>query len=200
MDEYSAATDEELWNQAIGHDGGAFGELFLRHNAAVNAHCFRRRGSASLAEELTSVAFLEAWRRRRQVQFHGDSLLPWLIGIANNSIRNSDRARRRYRKLLDKLPAAGIEADETDAVASRVDAEHLMRGLREALEALPRKEQDVLSLCDWDGLSYSEAAVALGIPIGTVRSRLVRARQRIRAAVLSNPGLSSSVITEGQRP
>jgi len=96
--------DSELWRRAAEHDGAAFGELFERHADAIYVHCFRRTASWSSAQELTSVVFLEAWRRRRAVQLHGDCILPWLLAVANNAIRNADRSLRRNKRLLAKLP------------------------------------------------------------------------------------------------
>ena len=177
------ASDEELWARAAANDGGAFGELFERHADAVYTHCFRRTGSWSKAEDLTSVVFVEAWRRRREVRFHGQSALPWLLGVANNATRNMDRSLRRHRRLLAKLPGPGRVPDPSEETIERVDDERAMRRVLGAFKLLNSQDQDVLSLIDWAGLSYSEAAVALAVPVGTVRSRLARARDRLRASV-----------------
>ncbi len=69
-------TDRDLWAAATAGDGEAFGRIFDRHCRAVYNHCFRRTGSWSTAEDLTSVVFLEAWRRHREVELHGDSACP----------------------------------------------------------------------------------------------------------------------------
>jgi len=177
------ASDEELWARAAANDGGAFGELFERHADAVYTHCFRRTGSWSKAEDLTSVVFVEAWRRRREVRFHGQSALPWLLGVANNATRNMDRSLRRQRRLLAKLPGPGEVPDPSEEAIERVDDERAMRRVLGEFKRLNSQDQDVLSLIDWAGLSYSEAAVALALPVGTVRSRLSRARDRLRASV-----------------
>ena len=84
---FDGVSDGDLWSQASAHEGAAFAELFERHSEAVYNHCFRRTGSWSLAEDLTSVAFLHAWRRRNQVKLHGDSILPWLLAVANNATK-----------------------------------------------------------------------------------------------------------------
>ncbi len=133
-----------------------------------------------MAEDLTSAVFLEAWRRRGEVRFSGDSVLPWLLGVANNATRNAQRTLRRHSALLAKLPPPGEEGDIAADAAERVDSERLARHLLCAMAGLRRTEREVLALCDWAGLSYSEAAVALGVPEGTVRSRLSRARQHLR--------------------
>jgi RNA polymerase sigma factor (sigma-70 family) len=179
--DWGSAGDQELWSQAVDeHAGPAFGELFERHADRIYAHCFRRTGSWSMAEDLTSAVFLEAWRKRREVRFSGDSALPWLLAVANNATRNAQRTLRRHRRLLVKLPPAGDEPDIADTAVQRVDQERMVQHLLCAMEGLREPEQEVLALCDWAGLSYAEAAEALGTPEGTVRSRLSRARQHLR--------------------
>src|SRR5215467_3124664 len=179
--DWAAASDQELWSQAANELAGeAFGELFERHADRVYAHCVTRTGSWSMAEDLVSAVFLQAWRRRGEVRFSGDSALPWLLGVANNATRNAQRTLRRYRLLLAKLPPAGEEADIAPDAADRVDQERLAQQLLRAMGGLRQSEREVIALCDWAGLSYAEAAVAMGVPEGTVRSRLSRARERLR--------------------
>ena len=179
--DWASVSDQDLWSHAANEGAGeAFGELFERHADRVYAHCFSRTGSWSMAEDLTSVVFLEAWRRRTEVRFSGDSALPWLLGVANNATRNAQRSLRRHNLLLAKLPPPGEEADIAADAAARVDQERLAQHLLCAMGGLRQAEQEVLALCDWAGLSYAEAAVAMGVPEGTVRSRLFRARQHLR--------------------
>src|SRR5258708_9726055 len=178
---WQLASDQELWSQATSEFAGdAFGELFERYSDRVYAHCFTRTGSWSTAEDLTSAVFLEAWRRRGEIRFSGDSALPWLLRVANNATRNAQRTLRRHAVLLAKLPPPEEEIDIAVDAAARIDQERLARHLLCAMTHLRQAERAVISLCDWAGLSYSEAAVALGVPEGTVRSRLSRARQHLR--------------------
>lgn len=134
-----------------------------------------------MAEDLTSVVFLEAWRKRRQVRLHGDAILPWLLAVANNCLRNAERSRRRYHRLLAKLP----RTEDTPAIdapsSARVDDEVAVQRLLLVLRQLNTEDQEIIALCDWSGLSYEEAATALDIPVGTIKSRLFRARNRLRA-------------------
>lgn len=192
MDQLGASDppDGDLWQQAADGDPSAFGALFERHINAVYTHCFRRTGSWSAAEDLASVVFLEAWRRRREVSLSGDSILPWLLAVSNNVVRNRDRSLRRHRRLLAKLPAAVVSPDPAEEAVSRVDDERAMRRVLEVFSRLLPDEQDVLALCVWAGLSYADAAVALGVPVGTVRSRLSRARDHLRrlAGLEANSG------------
>jgi RNA polymerase sigma factor (sigma-70 family) len=183
---YEALPDEELWARACLHDGDAFGELFERHADAVYNHCFRRTGSWSVAEDLTSVVFLETWRRREHLEFQGESVLPWLLGVANNSIRNANRSIRRYTRLLAKLPDSVTVPDQSDEAIGRVDDERAMRRVLDALEQLTVMHQEVLSVCDWAGLTHEDAGVALGISTATVRSRLFRARARLREVLTAD--------------
>ena len=181
-----ARTDGDLWRCAGDGEAAAFGELFERHAKAVYNHLFRRTGDWSLAEELTSVVFLEAWRRRTAVKIENESALPWLLGVATNVLRNSWRSRRRHRAALERLPRETPMGFSDDADARLDDEEH-MRAMLHRLRGLPRREADVLALCVWAELTYEEAAVALEIPIGTVRSRLSRARGHLRARLADDP-------------
>jgi RNA polymerase sigma factor (sigma-70 family) len=174
-----AAPDSDLWTRAADGDAAAFGALFERHAKAVYNFCFRRTGDWSAAEDLTSVVFLESWRRRRHVRLAGESALPWLLGVATNVVRTRRRAERRHCAALARLPLerGGAFADDVDG---RLDDERRMRALLARVGTLPRREQEVLALCVWAELSYEDAAVALGVPVGTIRSRLSRAKARLR--------------------
>ena len=171
-----AATDRELWGRAASGEADAFGELYDRHANAIYNFCFRRTADLALAEDLTATVFLEAWRKRRRVAFEDeDGVRPWLFGVANNIVRNETRRLRRFARALASLGAPR----PTVTAADRAADEAQMREVLAAVRELPRREQDVLALCVFADLSYAEAALALGIPIGTVRSRLARARNRL---------------------
>lgn len=187
--------DAELWSAAAGGDADAFGALFERHADAVYNHCFRRTADWAVAEDLTSLVFLQAWRRRRAVRMTGETVLPWLLAVANNLLRNADRMSRRQRRLLARLrPAAepDTEPDVGEELAARLDDERTMRRIREGLDRLPAADQEVLSLVAWSGLSYADAAVVLEVPVGTVKSRLARARSRLRQM------LPDDILEDGQ--
>ena len=157
-----------------------FGALFDRHAEAVYRYCLRRVGDWSVAEDLTSVVFLEAWRRREAACALE---LPWLLGIATNVVRNQRRALRRHAAALRRLPVEVRSSDFIDDLAARVDAERQLAAVLVPFHRLPVKHQDVIALCDWEGLDYRQAADALGVPVGTVRSRLSRARSALAAAL-----------------
>lgn len=184
--------DQYLWSRARQGDPAAFGELFTRHSTVVYNYCFRLTGSWKTAEDLTSVVFLEAWRKREDVA-DGAGFVPWLLGLASKVASNSTRAVRRHRRLLAKLPPAVIAGGAADTVVhpngtgpttdpaagpdddGRADEERRMKKILRVFRRLPKQEQEVLALCVWGERTYAEAAVALGIPVGTVRSRLARA-------------------------
>ena len=179
-------SDIELWDLAVAGDPAGFGALFERHARSVYNHCFRRTASWADAEELTSAVFVEAWRRRRDVRPIGESARPWLLGVANNLLRNHRRSLRRHRAALARLPGPSPEADPADDVAGRLADERQMRRVLALVEQLPRRDQEVLALCAWSELTYLEAATVLDVPVGTVRSRLARARARL-AELDGNP-------------
>ena len=177
--EAQTVTDDALWERMRLDDAEAYALLFERHARAIYNYCFRRTADWALAEDLTSVVFLEAWRRRTQ-ELQPGKVLPWLYGVATNVVRNRRRASRRYAAALARVPAPEQTADFADDVLERVDDEAAMGDVLRALAKLPRRQRDVLALCGWSGLSYEEAAAALGIPVGTVKSSLFRARERLR--------------------
>lgn len=166
-------------------DPEAFRELFDEHARSVYNHGFRLTGDWSVAEDVVSLTFLEAWRLRERVDVGAEtgSLRPWLLGIATNVARNVRRAARRHSGALARLPPPEVVPDFAEEVTARLgDRERLAR-VRTALAALRQPEREVLALCVWSGLNYAEAAAALGVPVGTVRSRLSRARAKLHKLV-----------------
>ncbi|HWM11314.1 MAG TPA: sigma-70 family RNA polymerase sigma factor [Solirubrobacteraceae bacterium] len=174
------ATDTELWDRAAAGDVDAFGALFSRHAPAVHAYCLRRTADPAAADDLTSIVFLETWRRRANVQIEPGALRAWLLGVAVNSLRGHWRSRRRHAAALARLRVETAAPDEIDRAAERLDAAARLREASDALAGLRREERDVLTLIAWGELDYEGVALALGIPVGTVRSRLARARRRLR--------------------
>jgi DNA-directed RNA polymerase specialized sigma24 family protein len=100
-------SDRVLWGRATGGDDAAFGTLFERHAKAIYNYCFRRVADWTLAEDVTSAVFLEAWRRRFDVRLAGDSVLPWLYGVAANLIRKHRRGGRRAMRALYRYRRSG---------------------------------------------------------------------------------------------
>ena len=142
--DFDGESDGDLWSQVSTHNGAAFAELFERHSKSVYNHCFRLTGSWSAAEDLTSVVFLQAWRRRDQVRIHGDSILPWLLAVANNATRNSERSLRRHRLLLAKLPRSGSSSEFEDGIGDRMDDERRMQLILILVNRLKARERETL--------------------------------------------------------
>jgi RNA polymerase sigma-70 factor (ECF subfamily) len=157
----------------------AFGELFDAQARAVYQHGFRLTGDRILAEDVVSTTFLQAWRLRGRIDADGASLRPWLLGIATNVVRNVNRKHRRDRDLLARIRSRDEVPDFADDVAAHLDDARDLATIRAALASLRPAEREVIALCVWAELDYASAARALGVPIGTVRSRLSRARSRL---------------------
>ncbi|MEU5151991.1 MULTISPECIES: RNA polymerase sigma factor [Streptomyces] len=164
-------------------DPDAYAELFDSYSRTLYNHAFRMTGDWAVAEDVMSAAFLEAWRLRGTVDPEGGSLRPWLLGITTNLARNHCRSNRRFRAAAAAAAAAaGAVAvpDHADEVAGRLDDRQQIAATLARLSALRGPEREVLLLCLCEGLEYAEAARVLGIPVGTVRSRLSRARTKLR--------------------
>jgi RNA polymerase sigma-70 factor (ECF subfamily) len=174
--------DGDLWARAVAGEAAAFGELFERHAKRVYNFCFRQTANWAEAEDAMAEVFLVAWKRRETVELTTDdrSVLPWLLGVALNVLRNRARSTRRAAAAVARVDARSIERDFADDLVGRLSDEKQMNDILRVVHRLPPQEQDVLAVCAWAGLSYEEAAIALGVPLGTVRSRLSRARAHIR--------------------
>lgn len=171
--------DDEFRARIRAGDEGAFAELFRKHGRSVYNHCLRLSGDWSVAEDCTSLTFLEAWRLRGRADPHGGSLLPWLLGIATNVMHQRRRAAWRHHRLMQKIPTPELVPDLADEMVERLEDQERIAVVKQVLAGLRRTDREVLSLCVWAGLDYAAAAAALGVPVGTVRSRLSRARRRL---------------------
>ncbi|NEA37456.1 RNA polymerase sigma factor [Streptomyces sp. SID13031] len=175
------SSDRNLWERAAEGDSAAFAQLYDRHSRPIYNFLYRRTASWSDAEDLTSAVFLHAWRRRSEVVLDRDSALPWLYRVAEYTVRNEWRSKARYRRAI---AAAGLLTehvrDHADEVAGLIDDDQRIRVARESLKRLPKQQREIVELCIWAGLDQQAAAVALDVPIGTVKSRLSRARKHLR--------------------
>ncbi|WP_149548056.1 RNA polymerase sigma factor [Streptomyces marokkonensis] len=162
-------------------DSSAFAELFDDYARAVYNHAFRLTADWSTAEDVMAATFMEAWRLRDKVDPEGGSLRPWLLGIATNTARNQYRSNRRYRAAARAAAAAELSVpDHAEDVADRLDGRQRLATALTALATLRRPEREVIVLCLGEGMDYETAAETLGIPVGTVASRLSRARKKLR--------------------
>ena len=174
------STDTELWQRSAAGDRGAFGELFERHVAAVWNHAYRLTASWAQAEDLTSSTFLLAWRKRGELRLVRDSARPCLYAVAGNLARTEFRSSTRFLRAVRRLPGEHVEADHADAVAGRVDDDRRTRRVLEVVRTLPRAERQAVELCLLGELSTADAAAVTGVAEVSIRSRLSRARARLR--------------------
>ncbi|GGV87224.1 siderophore-interacting protein [Streptomyces griseoloalbus] len=164
-------------------DRTAFAEIFDEHARVVYAHAIRTTGDWALAEDVMSLTFLEAWRLRDKLREEVISVRAWLLGIATNVMRNIARAARRHREAMSRLPPPEALPDFSDEVVGQMADGQRLAAAAGALQRLKRTEREVFTLVVWSGLGYAAAAEALGIPVGIVRSRLSRAREKLRRLV-----------------
>ena len=175
-------SDRELWNRVQAGDEEAFGTLFERYADRVYNYCFRRTADWAEAEDMVSAVFLEAWRRRADLELttQDERILPWLLGVATNLLRRRSRSAARFARALLRMDPRRHEADFADDAVGRIADEQRMRAVLASIDGLSKGERDTLALYAWAGLTYEETSAALGIPIGTVRSRLSRARLHLQ--------------------
>ncbi|MER0244955.1 sigma-70 family RNA polymerase sigma factor [Streptomyces sp. HSW2009] len=161
-------------------DRDALGELYDEHAQVLYRYALRVTGDWAEAEDVVSATFLEAWRGREKLRPGEENLRPWLLGIATNIMRRNARARRRRDVALARVPERGSVPDFVDDLVTHLADTEQLRVARAALARLRRRDREVFTLVVWAGLDYAAAAEVLGVPVGTVRSRLSRARGRLR--------------------
>ncbi|MGW6057052.1 RNA polymerase sigma factor [Streptomyces sp. NPDC055189] len=167
--------DEELLARTA-RDPAAFEPLVVRHSAALHGY-FARRAPAA-ADDLLAELWLQAYAARRGFDAARGPARAWLFGVARNVLS------AHWRRLAQQRPGppGGGDDDPWEAVDARLDAALVAPRLRELLAGLPPEERELLLLVAWEQLTPGEAAAAVGIPAGTARSRLHRARTRLRAS------------------
>jgi RNA polymerase sigma factor (sigma-70 family) len=177
-DARTLCSDAELVLQS-GADPSAFEFVFARHVTAIHRFVARRVEPA-VVEELVSETFATAFDRRRKYRPEYPDARPWLFGIATNLMRHHRRSERArlaaYARVDPAQPVDGIDGEALERLHARAGRGELAR----ALGKLRRGDRDALLLFAWGELSYEEIALALDIPVGTVRSRINRARRRVR--------------------
>jgi RNA polymerase sigma factor (sigma-70 family) len=181
-----AALIERSW-----HEPQAFAALYDRHAAPIHRFAGRRLGD-QMADDVVGETFLAAFRRRKRYDLRRADARPWLYGIAANVIGKHRRAEVRMLRAFARTGADPVVDGHADRVDSRVCAAAVQRDLAAALAGLSAGDRDVLLLIAWADLSYQETAAALGIPVGTVRSRLNRARRKVREALGGQDPTSSN--------
>ena len=169
-----------------------FEAIFRRYFGRIHQYLAARVGGRT-ADELAAEVFTIAFAQRQRYDLTRDCARPWLYGIATNLAGTYRRKERRRYRALARAHAQGVAPSEEDLVADRVSAAAAGPALAAALAGLSDGERDVLLLVAVAGLDSREVALSLGIPHGTVRSRLSRARTRLREALGgTNPADSDS--------
>src|SRR5918996_1289756 len=161
------------------HEPQVFGEIFERYVSVIHGYLQRRVGP-SRADDLCAEVFRIAFQRRARFEPLRETALPWLYGIASNLVHEDVRSELRLLRALARLGGQAVDAEPTaERAAERADAESLREPLFEALSRLDARDRSVLLLVAWEELTYEHVAEALEIPVGTVRSRLNRARTEV---------------------
>jgi RNA polymerase sigma factor (sigma-70 family) len=173
------STDGEIFQRSI-RDPDAFREIFERHATIVLAYARKRLG-ASTGDEILAQTFLVAFERRARFDPTYASARPWLFGIATNVIRHHLREEREHLAALGKMEP-DLPMDSVEDI-TRLDAQRMRPQLIAALLTLSDDDRDTFLLIALGELTYEQTAAALGIPVGTVRSRIHRARIRLREQV-----------------
>jgi RNA polymerase sigma factor (sigma-70 family) len=189
--------EDSVLVQASQTDPQRFAELYDRHAPDIHRYVARRLGD-SAADDVVAETFLVAFRRRDRFDPSRGAARPWLYGIASNLIAGHRRSEVMQYRVLAKTAVDPVVESHHDRAEERVAAAAVTRQLGAALARLAKRDRDVLLLVAWESLTYDEVAQALGIPIGTVRSRLNRARKKVRKALGGvDPTAASEEFTRG---
>jgi len=177
-----------------------FATLFDRHYDSVHRYLARRVGW-DIADDLTAETFTTAFDVRRRYDPGRPDARPWLFGIATHLVSHHRRSEGRRLHAYARLDPPIDDDGGLEGSEGRLDAAEIAPVIAEALTRLAARDRDVLLLCAWADLRYEEIAVALGIPVGTVRSRLHRARQQLRERIrASGRYLPDDILTEVTEP
>jgi RNA polymerase sigma-70 factor (ECF subfamily) len=166
-------------------DPAQFELIFERHYGAIHRY-LARRGGWELAEDLTQSVFLAGFAGRRRFRPSEASAAPWLFGIATNLLRRHARTELRRLRAYARLPAREVAPFDVDVLVDRLDAATLAPRAFDVVSRLPEGERSALLLVAWTDLTYEQVAVALNVPVGTIRSRIHRARGKLRELLGAN--------------
>lgn len=188
-------TDAEIISQSVA-DPACFSVIFERHFDVLYGYLARRVGHET-ASDLASEVFAVAFRRRAAFGVDQVNARPWLFGVASNLVRNHARTERRQLRAYSRTGVDPVMSDAEADADQRIDAERAGPTIAWALLHLRDDDREVLLLFAWAALTYEEIAQSLGLPIGTVRSRLARARRQLRELLAPN-GQLKVVDAEGR--
>jgi RNA polymerase sigma-70 factor, ECF subfamily len=199
MGDGSTATDADLIVASL-QNPERFGALFDRHAVAVHRYA-AYRARAGDVDDVVAETFVTAFRTRTRYDQAFQDARPWLLGIATNVLRQHRRSEgRRLARLRAAARASEPEPDPAETVAAAVDQAAQSDKVARALARLDERQQEVLVLAAGPGLTYEEIARALGIPVGTVRSRIARGRRHLRELLDAGERIDSETKTNNVTP
>jgi RNA polymerase sigma-70 factor (ECF subfamily) len=176
---WGSASDDAAVIESSWLEPERFAVLFDRHAPHIHRYLARRAGR-QVADDLVAETFLTAFAKRDRYDLGYSDARPWLYGIATNLVGQHHRDEARQYRIMQRAVAEPEVPDHADRVAAGVTAQATRALLEAALAALPAGDRDVLLLIAWEQLTYQEVSRAMAIPAGTVRSRLHRARTKVR--------------------
>lgn len=172
------STDSDIIGRSL-REPEAFSEIFERYVRPIGGYV-RRRVGADAVDDALSETFLVAFRRRASFDLAVESALPWLLGIATRVVKSHRAAEARQWRSFEASARAAEQVQNVHAASDeRLDADAALTALAPRIAALSARDRDTLLLYAWADLTYEQIAEALGVPVGTVRSRLNRVRRKL---------------------
>ncbi len=187
-------TDEGLLTRIRLGDPEAFDALYARHGPAVFRFAYSLSGASQLAEDCTQEVFMQVWRDSGGFRPGAGTARSWLLGIARHKLIDRFRQQARYELGLD----VAVLRDSSPTADQRAGDEQRAARLQRAILALPLSYREVVILCELEELSYLEAASLIDCPVGTIRSRLYRARRLLAGKLRATPADSHPVNTPAE--
>jgi RNA polymerase sigma factor (sigma-70 family) len=186
----SAAADDAAVIEGSCREPEQFAVLFDKHAPHIYRY-LARRADRQVADDLVAETFLAAFAKRDRYDLSYADARPWLYGIATNLVNQHRREEARQYRIRQAVTGEPEVPGHADQVVADVTAQAMRSLLDEALAALPAGDRDVLLLIAWEQLTYQEVSRALAIPVGTVRSRLHRARTKLRQLLAGTDAIAT---------
>jgi RNA polymerase sigma-70 factor, ECF subfamily len=177
-------SDESLLCRSVAGDENAFLELYRRRQGGVYRFALHMSGSTAIAEEVTQEVFLAVIRDGKRFDANRGAASAFLIGVARNHVLKVLQRNKAYIGLEEEAAEPATPGEDVVSTLARAEA---VETVRQAVLELPAVYREAVVLCDLQELSYADAAEAMGVPVGTVRSRIARGRALL-AQKLSRPG------------
>lgn len=173
-------SDTELHRAALRGDGDAIAALYRRHGSLVYRFTLRMSQNATVAEEVTQEVFLALLRHTDRFNPARSAMSTWLCSIARNQLSKHYERNMRYQQADEEEEGAFDPPSLEDSPAMLLTRKEAVEAVRQGIDSLPAPLKEVLLLCEFEDMTYEQAAYILNVPIGTVRSRLHRAKLRLQ--------------------